>query len=106
MPVLPFDPLVCTEQGYFLCNSRRCEINFVVSERLDNRTGFCCVFGKPFQFLLFFVEFVGFVFEFGLILGYELLYIRFLRLIPVKVYPAGSQFFFYFFKLAVVTEYL
>ena len=61
---------------------------------------------KPFQFLLLFIEFVGFVFKFGLILGNEFLNIRVLRLIPVEGYPAGNQFLSRLFKLAAVTENL
>ena len=61
---------------------------------------------KPFQFLLLLIEFVGFVFKFGLILGNEFLNIRFLRLIPVEGYPAGNQFLFRLFKLAALTENL
>ena len=78
----------------------------MVSEWLDNRTRLYRIIGKPFQFLLLFVELVGFVFEFGLLLGNEFPYISFLRFIPVEGYPAGSQFLFRIFKLAAVTENL
>lgn len=53
--------------------------------------------------MLLCMEFIGFVFELFLILGNEFLYIRFLLLIPVEGYPAGSQFLFRLFKLVVVT---
>ena len=89
MLVLTFNPLICTKQGNFLGNLRWCEIDLVITERLDNRTDFCRIFSQLFQFLLLYVEFVGFVFKFGLLLGNEFLNIRFLRLISVKCNPAG-----------------
>lgn len=50
------------------------------------------------------MELVGLVFEFGLILGNEFLYIRFLRFISVECDLAGSQFLFRLFKLQPITE--
>ena len=73
--VLPLNPFIATEQRYFLGNLWWRELNLVVTKRLDNRTGFCRLCGQPFQFLLLYVEFVGLVFKFGLILCNELLYI-------------------------------
>ena len=106
MMILTFNPFVRTGQGYFLGNLRWCEIDLVIAERLDNRTDFCRIFSQLFQLLLLYVEFVGLVFKFGLILGNEFLNIRFLRLIPVEGYPAGNQFLFRLFKLAALTENL
>ena len=80
------------------------EIYLVIAERLDNRTDFCRICGQSFQFLLLYVELVGLVFKFGLILGNEFLYICFLSLIPVECNPAGSQFLFRLFKLQPITE--
>ena len=104
MLVLTFDPFIRTEQGYFLGNLRWREINLVITERLDNRTGFCRICGQPFQFQLLCVELVGLVFKFGLILSNEFLDIRFLRLIPVECNLAGSQFPFRLFKLQPILE--
>ena len=102
--VLTLDPFVRTEQGYFLCNLRWHEIDLVVAERLDNRTGFCHICGQSLKFLFLYVEFVGLVFKFGLILGNEFLYISFLRFISVERNLAGNQFLFRLFKLQPITE--
>lgn len=89
MLILTLNPFVRTEQADFFSNLRCREINLVIAEWLDNRTGFCRICSQPFQFLLLYVEFVGLVFKFGLILGNEFLYIRFLRFIPVECNFAG-----------------
>ena len=80
------NPFVCAEQRHRFCYLRWCEINFVVAKWPYNRTDLRRIPCYLFQFLLLRMEFIGFVFEFLLILGNEFLYIFFLRFIPVKSY--------------------
>lgn len=67
MPVLVFHPFVRTEQRYFLCNLRWYKIYLVITERLNNRTSVGGIFNQLLQFLFFRMEFIGFVFKFGVI---------------------------------------
>ena len=96
--VLTLNPFVCAEQGHFLCNLWRREVNHVVTEWLNNGTDFCSILCQLLQFLFLYLKFTCFVIQLRLIFCNELLYICFLRLIFVKSYLARRESFINFFK--------